>query len=170
VKDPDDTDTIKEQATVMQRLLDATTVTNATWTNRDMGSILAHQLGAPLIKDLVRVLPDAESALTAMDDTPRTFGELLQHRHPPVDILRMVKDFAKQLHKMAHNAYPEQVATLLYYAAIATAQVRTNTCITDLPPQSLHKGYAWALTQTWLTPDLRTLFEEAQTSIEGGRM
>jgi hypothetical protein len=166
LKAGDENTTVRDQATVYQRMLDASTMLNTTWMTGDLGPILTHQLAAPLAGDLARTLPEAEKTLAAAGVLPRTFGELFQERAPAVEILRLVKDFAKKLHHTADHTYPEEIATLIYYAAIAAAHVRARTVISDLPALSLRKGYDWALAQPWLASELRPLFEEARKAVD----
>lgn len=121
--------------------------------------MLRHQLDASLHEDLSLVFRSARAALA--DVSIRTFGELLHHPAPPVEALRMVKDFAKQLHSQARHAYPEDVATVLYFASIAAAALRAGAAISNLPASKRHEGYAWARSRTWLPTELKPLFDEA---------
>jgi len=150
---------LKTEARILKGLMDETTHERVTWTDRDFGPMIEHQMKAPLAGDLGQLLPDINDTLS---ETPiRTFRELLCHPHPPASVLRLVKDFAKQLLRSSQYAYPEQVATVLYYASIAAAETRIQTKITNLPRSEIHKGYAWSRAQSWIPEDLRRLFEEA---------
>lgn len=150
---------LKAEARKLNGLMIETTHESVTWTDQDYGPMIEHQMNAPLANDLAQLIPDAGDTLA---ETPiRTLKELFSHPHPPASILRLVKEFAKQLRRNARFAYPEHVATVLYYASIAAAESRSHTAITNLPRQEIRKGYAWSRDQSWIPPELRRLFEEA---------
>lgn len=128
------------------------------WSERDLGAILIHQLDAPLESDLSLVFLNIHDAIRPVSDL--TFGGILQHPHPPRAALALIKDFAKYLHRKEDADYPEQVATVLYYASIAAA-TRSGIRITSLSTDKISEGCQWALKRTWLTPDLRQLFANA---------
>ncbi len=139
--------------------MEETTHERVTWADRDYGPMIEHQMNAPLAGDLGQLIPDIRDTLA---ETPvRTFRELLLHPHPPASVLRLVKDFAKQLCRSPQYAYPEQVATVLYYATLAAAETRIHIAITNLPRSEIRRGYTWAHNRPWIPPDLSRLFEEA---------
>ena len=140
-------------------LMDDTSCARRAWTNRDYGPIIEHQLDADLPDDLLRLFPNAVETLAGLDVS--TFGELLFHPAPSVPALRLIKEFAKQLGENAWLAYPEDVANILYYAAIAAAECHAQEAITQLPREEVLKGYRWAQARPWIPERLRDLFESA---------
>jgi hypothetical protein len=93
---------------------------------------------------------------------PRTFGEALCHPSPPVSLLRLIKDFAKDLRYAPDNGVPEDLLLVLYYAAIVAARVRCRESLTSLDDGAVRQGCAWCLAKPWLTTELRRLFEAGQ--------
>ena len=139
------------------------------WDKTDLAALLRHQLAAPVEVDLGTLPPDQSPKIRSLAGaeglTLRSFNDLLQHPHPPVALLRMVKDFAKLNRSHRRSALPPEVATVIYYAAIVVAALRCGQAISELEPAQLRKGLDWALSQPWLEDGLRALFEEAQSRL-----
>lgn len=130
----------------------------ACWNVSDGEALLRHQLDARLDDDLSLCFADARAVVARSGFT--TFGELLRAADPPVPPLRMVRQFAKMM-SQKKACYPEEVALVLYYAAIAAAQVRAGAHITRLSSADFRRGCRWCLARAWLDPSLRDLFAEA---------
>ncbi len=141
------------------------------WDASDLAALLRHQLEAPVEVDLGALPPDVAPKVRALAGaeglTLRSFHDLFQHPHPPVALLRMVKDFAKLNRAHSRSALPPEVALVLYYAAIVAAALRCRQAISGLEPAQLRKGIEWTLGQPWLDPTLRPLFQEAQKRLVG---
>ena len=132
----------------------------ALWTARDLAAILAHQLAAPLETDLGRREAISPGRRDAPDVWPaiRTFGELFDHPSPPVELLERTKRFAKTARSQPDGPLPDEVATVLYLAAIATARRKCGRSISQLDEAALRHALEWALAQPWLAASLRELF------------
>src|ERR1043165_5509720 len=89
------------------------------WSPEELGAVFRHQMAAPVSVDLaflapvdsgkVRVLTDADGLLI------KSFHDLFEHPHPPVELLQLVKEFAKLNRNRAESLLPTEVATVLYY-------------------------------------------------------
>ena len=55
----------------------------------------------------------------------KSFGDLLHHPNPPLELLRLTKDFAKACRLSRSGPLPREIATLLYFASIIVAWVRS---------------------------------------------
>ena len=124
------------------------------WRPEEMGSILQHQLSAPVETDL-----GSEPGASPMGQM--TFGQLLHEPHPPLEMLTRMKRFAKACTLVRDGPLPPEVATVLYFASIAVARLRCGQRITELNDQALKKGMEWAQAQTWVDPATRSIFHEA---------
>jgi len=97
----------------------------ALWSPDEMSDVLRHQLEAPLAVDLALLDPEIDARLEALRGhvpaPPRTFGELLRHPRPPLDLLVLVKEFGKRGRTKADPAIPPEVATVLYVTSIILA-------------------------------------------------
>lgn len=151
------TDRRQTEARILVNLMDETTSSHSAWRDGDYGAILLHQLNAAVVSDLTQLFPDVH--LDQLYD--RSFRDLLLHPDPPIEALRLVKEFAKQLNHRAQLAYPQDVATVLYFASIAAAELRTGTVITELPRPEVLSGYRWAAHRPWISADIKGLFDEA---------
>lgn len=134
------------------------------WLGDDLADIIAHQLRAPLLFDLDRVRPETPTA----DPLGRpggpeihTLGELFAHTRPPLELLMLTKNFAKTCDLTPDFALPSEIASALYFAAIAAALVRLDERITALDDRGIADGINWALSQSWIDSTLRSLFELA---------
>ncbi len=137
---------------------------SADWNSVDLAAILEHQLRAPLEADLARSAPGKKRTLAELTHTTTrpitTFADLFADPAPPVDLLIFVKDFAKSARLAKTGPLPEEVATALYYAAIAKALVCHKTKITNMTVDALRDGLNWALRQPWISGPLREILAE----------
>ncbi|MHC1766925.1 MAG: hypothetical protein AB9869_21920 [Verrucomicrobiia bacterium] len=131
------------------------------WSPEDYEPLLAHELRTPLGDELDRLardpaLPTAEKAWLA-----RSFAELFMHPEPPVFLLRQVKDFAKR-QRVLEGYLPQEVATVLYYAAVAVALGKRGERISSLTDSELAKGIDWVLAREWVHRKLKGVFTDAR--------
>jgi hypothetical protein len=133
------------------------------WRPEDLAAILRHQLSIPIEFDLgslprvtagrLRLAAHSKGLLL------KSFADLLSHGNPPLELLRLTKQFAKANRNQPESPLPTEVATVLYYASIAAALVHRQKRITKLSNDDLRDGFDWALQQTWVDDTLRPLFE-----------
>ncbi|HNQ88838.1 MAG TPA: hypothetical protein PKM73_09510 [Verrucomicrobiota bacterium] len=135
------------------------------WRPEDLGAVFAHQMAAPVVFDLggadaptarvLRLLVEAQGLLI------KSFGDLFRHPCPPLELLRLTKDFAKANRDHPEAVLPVEVANALYYASIAAALVRRGTRITRLSDAALRRGFACVSAQPWVDAPMRKLLEQA---------
>jgi hypothetical protein len=141
------------------------------WETGELGAILEHQLDAPLEFDLIGVGAAVVGRMRrtfATGEEIRTFGDLLRHPSPPVEILELTKEFAKASRSHADSPLPDEVAAVLYLGSIAAALVRCARRITKLDDEGLRFGLEWALALPWLDDPIRGLIEEARRALKAG--
>jgi len=135
----------------------------------ELAAMWRHQLGAPLTFDLKDVEPDPTSLAQMTHAGEReleTFGQLLDDPQPPVELLQIVKEFAKSQSAGGEPLLPKPIGSALYYAAIATARLRCGgQRISALDDAELRRGVEWAVQQAWLDEGTRQLFAQALESI-----
>lgn len=128
---------------------------------QDKAELLRNQLAEslPLDAGIARMLPDI---LTVVCDKLRpftgcSFGALLVD--PETDLL--VIETIKDLHKKRAESVPpgplQEVATAIYYAAIASALVHHDVRITKLSYESLSRSFEELAQSDWLPVDMRHL-------------
>ncbi len=159
-KDVFDTDR-KQLAT----LLDLSPDDERLWGDDELGAILRHQLSAPMQVDLINLERGLALKVRNLADslglTLKSFGDLLAHPNPPVELLKVTKDFAKACRLSPHGNLPREIASVLYFASIAAALVRCRRRITGLTNDALDEGFRWTLTRPWLDAPTRDLTQEA---------
>ncbi len=129
------------------------------WGDEDLGAVLRHQWAAPLAADLGGLEETSASRTTVLASSRSlvlgSFGNLLTHTQPPVELLALVKDFAKRCLSSPLSTVPHDVARVLYFASIASALIRCDQRITVLSDGELAAGMRWCLAQDWLNDDAR---------------
>lgn len=115
------------------------------WSENDHAAIIKHLLDSPI--------PDSQV------HPNQTFSQSLTSHHPNVEQLRHIKEFAKSCRANPDLGLPQDIATALYYAAIAAAKLRCKQSISQLSLVELRDGIKWALSRNWLPDPLRQLFQ-----------
>lgn len=142
------------------------------WPPGELGAILRHQLAAPLEFDLRTLAPGGERAVSEMTASisagprPRSFGDLIRHPLPPLDLLELMKEFARA--GRDDGSLPPEIGTVLYYATITLGLLRHNTRITKLDDNALRKGIEWSAALPWIDDALRQLFSEGLVRLSTG--
>src|SRR5687768_4916926 len=113
------------------------------WSPEELGVILRHQLSAPVQDDLGGPSADAVTATDARPVTSPTFADLLQDPEPSLAMLQRAKRFAKARKNEPQGPLPEEVATVIYYAAIAVALLRCGRRTTSMDDAALSAGCQW---------------------------
>jgi hypothetical protein len=129
------------------------------WDPQDLKAMLRHQLAAPLYLGLGTLSAEVSQELrSSFPDQPRmTLGELFALEHPPLNVLMLVKQFAKMCRSDRTNPLPPEIAMLMYYASIAVAMVRLDQSISHLAPESVRRSLNWLNRQRWIPEELKPL-------------
>jgi hypothetical protein len=143
------------------------------WQAHELSAILSHQLSVTLAVELGQQSLDAIGQLAGRrgaDPQRMTLGQLLLHAHPDpeVGLLRLVKDFARNHLSDPLSPLPTEVASVVYFAAIAAGIVHCRQEITSLDERAMRDGFQWALSQQWLDAPLRELFHAAISHVGSG--
>ena len=102
-----------------------------------------------------------EALAAGQDGLPRSFADLLRHQSPHLELLELVKDFAKANADHPENGLPKEIAAVLYYACIAAALLRLKARISKLSDADLRRGLRWAAEQPWLDEETKQLLARA---------
>ena len=124
------------------------------WQPGELAAILRHQLDAPLRSELA-----APGKGAAEDAGIHTFADLLHHPSPPADLLVGAKDFAKASRQDPSSPLPKEIAAVIYFGAITVARQRLGRDITRLDGKAVREGTEWVLSQPWVDPATRSIFE-----------
>jgi hypothetical protein len=147
------------------------------WDEQDLRDILVHQLDAPLLFNQEHLSRSERGALERASaefgcNEPNCpvyrFRDVLLSEHPPLELLKLVKDYAKGGDRQGADAgLPEEVATVLYYAAIFVALSRGGQRITSLDDRALVRGGRWVVAQAWVEQAVRQLVLDGLASLSG---
>ena len=136
------------------------------------GPLLRHLLTAPVPLDLGALTAENADKIREWADAQglllKSFGDLFAHPHPLVELLELVKDFAKEHRTDAESPLPREVATVLYYASIAVALVRCRHRITRYDDATLRQGFQWGIDQTWVDESVRAILREGIAHLQSG--
>ena len=92
---------------------------------------------------------------------PKTLRECFADPDPDIELLRDVKDWANSFRVGRQDVFPKELASGIYFLAIAVALVRLSEEITGLNAVSMKTGFSWIGGQNWLTADFEELIAQA---------
>lgn len=131
----------------------------------ELAAIYQHQMEQPVSVNLralgTKISGKVRAVAEVNDLLLRSFRDLFRHPQPPLELLGLVKEYAKLNRDQPESALPRDVATLLYYLSIAAALVRWGERISDLNDAELRKGLAWCRRQGWIDDSARELLASA---------
>jgi hypothetical protein len=143
------------------------------WRADELAAIFRHQMSSPMLVDLgtfdsrtaarLRTLSEAQGLLL------KSFGDLFHHPTPIIELLELVKDFAKANLDHPDSGLPGEIAAALYFTSIAAAIVRLNARISQLGDVDLQRGFRRTMAQTWLDDPTKELLAQALAKVSGGR-
>jgi hypothetical protein len=143
------------------------------WRPDELAAIFRHQMSAPVLVDLGTFDLRSATRLGTISEAQglllRSFSDLFQHPAPPVELLELVKDFAKANLDHPESGLPGEIAAALYYTSIAAALVRLDARISQLPDADLQRGLRWTLEQAWLDEKTKELLAQASGKVSGGQ-
>lgn len=143
------------------------------WRPEELGAVFRHQMAAPVSVDLGCLDPGVSGKLKTLTDASglllKSFRDLFQHPAPPVELLRLVKEFAKFNRDQPESLLPPEVASVLYYLSIAAALARWGERISALSDEELQRGFGWAMSQNWMDEPARELLGSASAKLPGGK-
>lgn len=142
------------------------------WRPDELAAILRHQMSAPMLLDLgsfdvatavrLKGLSEAQGLLL------KSFADLFHHPAPPLELLQLVKNFAKANIDHPDSGLPGEIASALYYSSIASALAHLDKRISQLADADLLRGFCWLEEQSWLDDKTKRLLVEAKKKLSGG--
>lgn len=134
---------------------------STSWRRTEFGSVLQFQMDAPLVLDLATsddaLRGELEQLVDESDPSAFSLKDLFFHARPSVSLLIRVKNFAKAMRFDDRHRLPPEVATVIYFAAIAVAKAKCSSMITELADADLRSAKEWIETQEWIDEPLKRL-------------
>jgi hypothetical protein len=141
----------------------------AGWDDMELSRMLQQQLHSPMLgtlkprgSEIFDLLMEAHSPGSRL---PETMGELLTQPDPPLELLRLAKDFAKSP-DAAENPLPAAIAQAIYISAIAAALARHGERISATDDWKLRASFQWVEDQPWIDKSLRSLATTAIAKLD----
>ena len=160
---------VKSGSTRLLSLINLDETTPDPWNPDDIAAMVRHQFMAPLDFDLSAV-EETKTEGTAPRQTLtqaatahiRTFEDLLFHAEPPLELLRLSKEFFKSRTQSQRKDSPEwQVAYLFYLLSILVGR-RRDPRISGLTRAELLRATEWALSRVRVDRKTRKLLAQAR--------
>jgi hypothetical protein len=149
----------------LARFLDVDDGPRRLWSQEELGAILRHQLASAVQLDLETLGGSFASRMHALPVAQQpgriTYRELFQFASPGLELLNLVKQFAKASRVRGEGVLPAEIATVLYLTSIVVARLRWGRRITEQSDESLLYGIQWVIDQPWADEQTRALFREA---------
>ena len=143
------------------------------WRPDELAAMFRHQMSAPMLVDLGTFDPRTATRLRTLSEGQglllKSFADLFHHPAPPIELLELIKDFAKANLDHPESGLPDEIATTLYYTSIAAALIRLDAHISQLPDADLQRGLRWTMEQAWLDEKTKELLGKALGKASGGQ-
>ena len=142
------------------------------WGPDELAAIFRHQMSAPVLVDLGGFDPGTTVRLKTLSEAQglllKSFSDLFHHPSPPIELLKLTKEFAKANMDHPESGLPTEIVSVLYYVSIAAALVRLDTRISRLKDADFRRGLLWAKDQTWIDEETKGLLLKAIEKIPTG--
>ncbi len=141
------------------------------WRADELAAMFRHQLSAPILVDLGGFETGTASRIQTLGRAQglllNSFADLFNHPSPALELLVLVKEFAKANMDHPESGLPTEIASALYYTSIAAAFLHLGERISKLSDADLQRGFGWARQQVWLDEKTKALLAGASQKISG---
>ena len=162
----------KSRAKSLVALMEAGSENSRLWGPDELAAIFRHQMSAPVLVDLGGFDPGTAVRLKTLSEAQglllKSFSDLFHHPSPPIELLKLTKDFAKANMDHPESGLPTEIVSVLYYTSIAAALVRLDVRISRLNDEDLRRGLLWAKDQAWVDEETSGLLLKAVEKIPTG--
>jgi hypothetical protein len=92
----------------------------------------------------------------------KQFRKVLKDPQTDILVIKKIKDYSKKLVVSAKSEAEHDAATVIYFAAIASALLFHNTKITKFSHKTLDESFSKLINEKWINADIAELFSQAQ--------
>ena len=139
------------------------------WETTDFESILRHQLSLSCKREMENAGEVAGAPRNSPSEaaaTPSDFKSVLVSETPSLEMLVSIKEFAKLVASDPQFSLPDEVAKVLYFAAITVARLQLDERISRLNDVELRYGCGWTTSRQWVPECLKQIFRKALTVLD----
>lgn len=134
-----------------------------TWSTEDLGTILKHLLQRPVLS-LVGIHPS--EAGFGNEASELLLKEAILSPTTDIDVLRAIKRFARRNANQKSGSFPSEIASVIYFASLASAQVNRRSQITKSNKDVLVHGFAVMNDLEWVPDEVQTLYRSALSVLQ----
>jgi len=157
----------------VSKLLQLDETNSEQWGPEDLRAMVRHRMATPLQFDLAGLeLSELQKRTAAAFLTEasgsgiRTFGDLFQTPHPPLELLKLAQKFFKQNVARYTKGSPDQkVAYLFYLLSIVVAKIRNGKEISNLSRDELLHNVQSMMKRPWVDELTRELLAAGRRRI-----
>jgi WD40 repeat protein len=139
------------------------------WADADREAVFRHQMGAPVRLELGALEPSRQALVrNLLDADPSLLASLrglLERRDAPIEVLMLVKAFARSMAVHPDATLPQDVAAAIYALTILAAR-RDGHPLTRLSDDQLRSMAQWVRTQPWIDDSARRLVEQGVGEVD----
>jgi hypothetical protein len=154
----------------LSKLLRLSPKTSESWQPEDLRAMVLHQMSALLAFDLgsLKLSPPgqttaSESLEAAARSDIKTFADLFQSPHPPIELLRLSHKFFKEQVTGHRQDSPEhKIACLFYILSIFVARLRLEVKISRLTDEELLRSVNSMIDRPWVDERVRGLLGDGR--------
>ena len=163
-------DVDESQTRLLAKMLDSSGPQVSTWQDEDLRGLFQHQLDTSLASAFEYPESGESPTLTQLGKSSVppivTFADLLKHDQPPLELLHAMRRMARRSAKETSGAIPDEIASVLYFAAIAVARVRLGERISRSDDNVLRYGFEIMMRRAWIGKDLTEVFGQSLEKID----
>jgi hypothetical protein len=157
----------KSSAAQLAKIMSLDETTPDVWSEQDLAAMLRHQMTAPLNFDLssfemkaARAEDRRKTLASATKQRIKSFEDLLFHREPPLELLKLSKEFFKRRLQKCKKDSPEWNLAYLFYLLSILAAGDHASKVSSLTSNELRIGMKWVMKQQWANNSIRELMNE----------
>jgi len=157
------------KAAQLSKMMDLDPAVPDPWTTRDLPGMLRHQFAALLEFDLASMKLPGRAAGNRKDALEgaaaagvKSFEDLLFHQEPPLELLKLSKEFFKWRTQVCAKSTPEWKISYLFYLLSILAAGEGMQLLSTLSSTDLIKSTGWALKQGWVDEKTKELILSAR--------
>jgi hypothetical protein len=125
---------------------------DSVWEPLDLERLLRRLLNAPVAEAL--------RGFSQIGTQSTTLAAVFTEPGPSLEMFTAIKEWSRRSTRAPEPPLPSDIASLLYFAAIAAAHLRHGQWISKLDPALLRQGIEMLLAKPWLGEPFRGLFQE----------